>query len=207
MAATASVLMRAYRAADGSYHTWRAGGYDPDMSDAVGDQAPPFPIVDYSDHVVIGFLEGPLARSDANSFEIGIGTSGSPVVFPSGGGGANNSPGIDCRDYDSISCWIVVTAAPTTPAIVSVTSAWTNVDSGGVSGPEHLGVQRSDDAISSGISPQNQYQADFEVNAITAASGAALGPYNVPVRGRNHILIVKSDTNDVEGYVVAMRLA
>jgi len=204
VAATASVLMRAYRAADGSYHTWRAGGYDPDMSDAVGDQAPPFPIVDYSDHVVIGFLEGPLARSDANSFEI-IGTLASPVTFPTSG--VFNIPGTDCRDYDSISCWVVVTAAPTTPAVVSLTSAWTNVDSGGASGPEHLGVQRSDDAISSGISPQNQYQADFEVNAITAASGAALGPYNVPVRGRNHILIVKSDTNDVEGYVVAMRLA
>jgi hypothetical protein len=177
------------------------------MSDATGDQAPPFPPGDYSDHVVIGTVEGPLARSDAEAFEIGIGTSGSPVVFPSGGGGANNNPGVDCRDYEFISCWIVVTAAPTTPAVVEVTSAWTNVSGSNVDGPEDLGVQRSDDAIAAGVSPQNEFQRDYTINGTTAASGAALGPYNVRVQGRNHILIIKSDTGDVEGYAVGMRIA
>lgn len=206
MAATASILMRAFRAADSSFFTWRAGAYDPTMSDATGDQAPPFPVGDYSDFVVLGTVEGPLARSDAEAFEIGIGTSGAPVVFPSSGG-AINSPGVDCRDYESISCWIVVTAAPTTPAVVEVTSAWTNVSGSNVDGPEDLGVQRSDDAITGGVSPQNEYRAQYTISGTTAATGAALGPYNVPVRGRNHILIVKSDTNDVVGYVLGMRMA
>ncbi|MDB4278134.1 hypothetical protein N9917_00890 [Deltaproteobacteria bacterium] len=205
MAATASILMRAFRVADGSFFMWRAGAYDPTMSDATGDQAPPFPTGDYSDQVQVGTLGGPLARSDADSFTVpGLGTSGAPVTFP-GAGGIFNSPPTECRDFTSISCWVVITAAPTTPAVVSLISAWSNKLT--VAASADIGVQRSDDAIVDGVSPQNEYIAEYEIGGITAASGAALGPFNVPVRGRGHILIVKSDTGDVEGYVLAMRMA
>ncbi|UCG88452.1 MAG: hypothetical protein JSW71_07890, partial [Gemmatimonadota bacterium] len=73
--------------------------------------------------------------------------------------------------------------------------------------PQDFGIQASDDAISAGVSPQNQYRAEYTVNGTTAATGAALGPYNVPVRGREHLLIVRSDTGDVEGYALVMRMA
>lgn len=205
MAGTASVLMRAYRALDGSFFYWRAGAYDPDMNDATGDQAPPFPKVGYSDQVVVGTVEGPLARTDPESFLLpGLGTPGSPVVFPNAGG-IFNTPPTDCQDFSSISLWVVLTATPTTPAVVSLSSAWSN--KGTVAAAADIGVQRSDDAIVDGNSPQNQYIAEFTVSGPTAATGAALGPYNVPVRGRGHILILKSDTGDVEGYALAMRMA
>lgn len=205
MAGQQAFLMRAYRSIDGSFHTWRAGQYDPTMSEATGAQAPPHPVVDYSDFVVVGFLGGPLARSDAEAFAVpGLGTSGTPITFLSSSV-QESLPGTDCRDFESISLWIVVTAAPTTPAVVSVRSLWANVDSPAAAAD--VGHQRSDDAILDGVSPQNNYVADFEVTGTTAATGIALGPYNVPIRGRRHIFAVESDTNDVEGYVVAMRLA
>jgi hypothetical protein len=193
--------MRAYRAADGSFYTWRAGAYDPNMDDA----SPPFPKVDYSDHVQIGILGGPLARSDAEAFALaGLGTPGVPltVTIPPI---VQTPPGTDCRDFTSISVWFVVTAAPTTPAQVNVRSVWTNTSS--PSGPEHQGILNSDDAILNGSSPQNVYTAEYTVNGTAAATGAALGPFNVPVRGRNHLIVISSDTGDVEGYAIAMRFA
>lgn len=196
-----STLMRAYRAANGSFFTWRAGGYDPDMDDA----SPPFPKVDYSDHTVIGILGGPLARSDADGFNLpGLGTPAIPITFtvPQT---VQSAPGTDCRDFSSISIWIVITAAPTTPAVVTLTSLWTNSDAPATQAD--VGALRSDDAIVDGLSPQNIYQATYDVTGTTVSSGAAQGPFNVPVRGRHHLLAIKSDTGDVEGYAVAMRLA
>jgi hypothetical protein len=192
--------MRAFRVADGSFYTWRAGAYDPAMADAT----PPFPKVDYSDHVQIGILGGPLARSDAEAFAVpGMGTPGTPVTLGVGGVG-QTVPGTDCRDFASISAWFVVTAAPTTPAVVTLKSLWTNIDAAAV--PADLGVQASDDAISAGVSPQNKYVAEYTINGTTAVEGAALGPFNVPVRGRRQILVAESSTLDVVGYMVAMRL-
>jgi len=205
LAATASVMMRAFRAANSSFFTWRAGAYDPTMSDAVGDQAPPFPIIDYSDHVLIGTIGGPLARTDPEAFLLaGLGTPGVPVTFTTAGV-VETPPGVDCRDFESISLWVVVTAAPTTPAVVSVRSLWSNMAT--VSASADIGIQASDDSISAGISPQNGYTAEYAVTGTTVAVGVALGPYNVPVRGRRHLFGVESDTNDVEGYVLAMRMA
>jgi len=204
VAATASLLMRAYRALDGSYFFWRAGAYDPTMSDATGSQTPPFPIVDYSDFVIAGFLEGPLARSDETAFALpGLGTPGVPITFGAGMT-IQTAPGTDCRDYSSITVWVVITAAPSTPALLTLTSIWTNTPT--PSTPADVGALRSDDAISNGDSPQNIYQAQYDVNGTTASSGAAQGPFNVPVRGRNHLLGIKSDVGDVEGYCIAMRL-
>lgn len=205
MAGTASVLMRAYRALDGSYFYWRAGAYDPGMDDAIGDQTPPFAKVSYSDQVIVGTVEGPLARTDPEAFALaGLGTPGVPITF-----GASTTvqtaPGIDCRDFSSISVWIVVTAAPSTPAVVTVQSLWTNKDTPATAAD--VGVLRSDDAIVAGASPQNIYQAEYAVSGTTAATGVALGPFNVPVRGRRHLLAIKSDVGDVQGYCIAMRFA
>lgn len=201
MPAQAVFVMRAFRSIDSSYFVWRAGEFDDDMSEA----NPPNPKNEYSDHMVIGQIGGPLARSDAEASPVaGLGTSGTPITFTTAGVSESN-PGTDCQDFSSISVWVVVTAAPTTPAVVSLRSRWSNV--GATSGPADSGFQTSDDAITSGASPQNQYVAEFTINGTTVAEGAALGPYNVPVRGRRHILTVDSDTNDVEGYVLAMRLA
>lgn len=205
MSGQASVLMRAFRAANGSYHTWRAGAFDPTMSDAVGDQAPPFPVGDYSDHVAVAFLEGPLARTDEEAFALaGLGTPGSPITFTSGVI-VETGPGVDCRDYSSISVWVIITAAPTTPAVVTLQSIWTNKEP--PAAPSDVGALRSDDAIVDGVSPQNIYRAEYDVTGTTASSGAAQGPFNVPVRGRRHLVAIKSDVGDVEGYVIAMRFA
>jgi hypothetical protein len=196
--------MRAFRAADSSFHTWRAGAYDPTMSDATGDQAPPFPTGDYSDHVAIAFLEGPLARSDAEAFLLaGMGTPGSPATFAidTGPSTVETAPGTDCRDFESISIWIVVTSVGTA-ATLTLSSAWSNVDA--PSGAADIGIQRSDDAITDGDSPQNTYAAIY---SFTGLPGQALGPYNVPTRGRRHLLAVASDTGDLEGYALAMRMA
>jgi len=204
MAPSASVLMRAFRAADGSFFYWRAGAYDPNMDDATGDQTPPFPIVDYSDQIIAGFVEGPLARSDATAFPLaGLGTVGTPITFAAFM--VQTPPGDDCRDYESISIWVVVTAAPTTPAVVTLTSIWSNKDT--PAAPADLSPLRSDDAILDGESPQNIYEAQYDVTGTTAAVGFALGPFNVPVRGRTHLLGIKAVPGDVEGYCVAMRLA
>jgi hypothetical protein len=196
--------MRAYRSTDNSYHTWRAGNYDPTMSDAVGDQAPPHPIVQYSDFVVVGTLGGPLARTDAESFPlVGLGTVGVPITLPMVST-PETAPGTDCRDYQSISVWFIVTAAPS-PAVVTMQSLWTNTSLAATAAEG--GLLTSDDAILAGVSPQNPYQAEYTVTGTTAATGTALGPFNVPVRGRNHRLVIRSDTGDVEGYAVALRIA
>lgn len=50
MGAFKQYVMRAYRAADGSYYTWVAREYDTDMSEG----NPPNPVVDYSDFQVVG---------------------------------------------------------------------------------------------------------------------------------------------------------
>lgn len=202
MAGQQAFLMRAYRSIDGSFHTWRAGEFDDDMSEATGTQTPPHPTGEYSDFVVVSFLGGPLARSDEDAFLLtGMGTSGSPITFLAAGV-AETLPGTDCQDYGSISLWVVVTSAPTTPATVSVQSFWGSIDAAAVAAD--TGAQSSDDAISAGVSPQNEYVAEY---TFASAPTRALGPYNVPVRGRRHIVRVSSNTNDVEGYVLAMRLA
>ena len=202
MAGTASVLMRAFRSIDGSFFTWRAGSYDPAMTDAVGDQTPPFPIVDYSDHVAIGFIGGPLARTDPTSFApAGLGTSGTPVTFPVPGAPLlETSPGTDCRDFESISYWVNITnvAGGTT---LTLQAFWGMEET--PAGAGDYGVQNSDDQIAAGISPQAAYTAQFTISGTTNA----YGPFNVPVRGRFCRLSVSSDNGAVEGYVRAIRFA
>lgn len=200
MAGTASILMRAFRSANSSFHTWRAGSFDPTMSDAVGDQAPPFPTGDYSDHVAIAFLEGPLARSDSEAFDV-IGSSGSPVTFALAPAFTSEAlPGTDCRDYASVTYWIYITN-PGTATLLSVFGSWAGVDA--ALATDHAS-QKSDDAISSGVSPQNTYQADY---SMPPTGNQPLGPFNLPVRGRRARLRLQADTNNVQGYVTAMRLA
>jgi hypothetical protein len=203
LAATASVMMRAFRAADSSFFTWRAGSYDPTMSDASGDQAPPFPVGDYSDQVVLGQIGGPLARTDATAFSpAGLGTSGSPVVFTAAATPVvETSPGTDCRDFESITYWVNVTgvAAGTT---VTVRALW------GMeavpAAPGDYGLQASDDQISAGVSPQAVYEAVYD---ITVGIANAFGPFNVPVRGRFCRLAVSSNNGLVQGFVRALRMA
>jgi len=200
MPAEAAYLMRAFRSIDGSFHTWRAGDFDTDMSDTT----PPFSPGDYSDFVLLGFVGGPLARSDADAFTVaGLGTSGVPVTYAidSGPATAQTTPGTDCRDFESISCWVVVTTVGTATTL-TVSSLWTNTSS--PSGAADLGFQRSDDAIVDGDSPQNSYRAIY---SFSGAPSQALGPYNVPVRGRRHLLTVATDTGDLQGYVLVMRMA
>jgi len=193
--------MRAFRAANSSFFTWRAGAYDPTMSDAVGDQAPPFPIVDYSDHVVIGQIGGPLARTDAEGFTLtGLGTSGTPVTFSSAAGGTpETAPGTDCRDFSSITYWVYVTT-PGTATVMNLFCAWAPRDAALAADFSNV---KSDDLISGGISPQNTYQGQFTV----PTGGGPVGPFNIPVRGRRGVLSVQTDTGDLEGYALAMRLA
>jgi hypothetical protein len=197
--------MRAFRVADSSFHTWRAGAYDPTMSDATGSQAPPFPIVDYSDFVVIGTVGGPLARSDGDAFLLtGLGTPGTPITFAidTGPSSVETVPGTDCRDFSSISLWVVVTTVGTATQ-VRLTSVWSNIDAAAVLATD-FGIQASDDEIAAGVSPQNTYRATYP---LSGAPVTALGPYNVPVRGRRHLLVIDTDTGDLEGYVLAMRIA
>lgn len=199
MAGTASVLMRAFRNADSSFFTWRAGAYDPTMSDAVGDQAPPFPVVDYSDIVVIGQIGGPLARTDADGFPLtGLGTSGVPVTFATTPGTSETAPGTDCRDFDSITYWVYVTTSGTATTM-TLSCAWAAVDAAVASDFSPI---RSDDQIASGVSPQNVYEGVF-----TLPASGPVGPFNIPVRGRRARLTVQTDTGDLDGYVLAMRQA
>jgi len=202
VAATASILMRAFRSTDSSYHTWRAGNYDPTMSDAVGDQVPPHPIVQYSDFVVVGTLGGPLARTDAEGFTLaGLGTSGSPVTFTTAPGATFATvPGLDCRDYESITVWVYITT-PGTATEMRLFCAWAAVDAAVGS---DFSSTRSDDQIASGISPQNLYQAVF---VLPTPDNGLVGPFNIPVRGRRALIAVQTDTGDLEGYALAMRHA
>lgn len=203
MAGTASILMRAFRSADSSFFTWRAGAYDPQMTDAVGDQAPPFPIIDYSDHVVIGAVEGPLARTDPEATAVaGLGTPGTPITF---GNAASPSPetfpGTDCRDFDSITYWVVLTNKGTATN-VTLDVAWSWKDNPANAGD--VGELMSDDQISAGVSPQNVYQTVHTWSVGTVPQGFMI---NVPVRGRRSRVSLFTDTGDAQGYVVAMRIA
>jgi len=190
--------MRAYRTIDGSYHTWRAGQYDPDLLETT----PPNPKVEYSDAVVLGFVGGPLARTDAEGFNPpGLGTSGVPVTFTTAPGATFESdPGTDCRDFSSITAWVYITT-PGTATEMTLYCAWSPIDA---SVATDFSTTKSDDQISSGVSPQNIYQADYAVP--TPDSGPA-GPFNIPVRGRRAKIAVQTDTGDLEGYVVVMRHA
>ena len=205
MAGQQAFLMRAFRAANGSYHTWRAGQYDPTMAEATGSQAPPFPVGGYSDFMVLSFLGGPLARSDAEAAPLpGMGTVGVPVAFPNGSPPLiNTNPGLDCRDFSSVSIYVVITT-PGTATLATLFVAWSGADAAAFT--VDAGIQRSDDAIAAGVSPQNFYQADF-VMPPPFGLGPVLGPFNVPVRGRRFFLAVQMNTGDVLGYVTAQRLA
>jgi hypothetical protein len=203
VAATASVMMRAFRALDSSFHIWRAGAYDPTMSDATGDQAPPFPVGDYSDFVVIGQIGGPLARSDNTAFSpAGLGTSGVPVVFPVAATPlVETSPGTDCQDFSSISYWVNVTTLAAGTSLTLRVYWGMEASPGGIA---DYGIQASDDQISAGVSPQAPYQAVYD---LTGGITTAFGPFNVPVRGRYCRLTISSDNGLVQGYVRALRVA
>lgn len=188
-------LMRAYRSIDGSFFTWRAGQYDPNLLEAT----PPHPKVEYSDPVVLGFVGGPLARTDAEGFTLaGLGTSGTPVTFATSPGTIESDPGTDCRDFSSITYWVYITA-PGTASSMELRVRWASVDAAVAA---DFTTQKSDDAITSGVSPQNTYVGQF-----TIPGSGTIGPFNVPVRGRRAELIVETDTGDLDGYVVAMRIA
>jgi hypothetical protein len=168
------------------------------MSDATGDQAPPNPIVDYSDFVAVAFLEAPLARDDAEQVEV-IGTSGSPVAFATSPTVTSQAaPGTDMRDYESCNYWVYITT-PGTGAVLSVFATAAGVDSAATS--DH-GILRSEDQIAAGVAPQAIYQMDFDMT-----TAAPYGPINIPKRGRRHRLSVSTDTGDVLGYVSAQRIA
>ena len=203
MAGTASILMRAFRAADSSFFTWRAGAYDPSMEDAVGDQAPPFPIIDYSDQVIVGQIGGPLARTDQTAFApAGLGTLGVPVTFPVAAAPLlQTSPGTDCQDFTSITYWVNVTTLAGGVSL-SLRAYW-GMEASPV-GIADYGSQASDDQISAGVSPQAVYEAVYD---LTGGITTAFGPFNVPVRGRYCRLAVISDNGAVQGHVRAMRFA
>ena len=205
MAGQQAFLMRAFRAANGSYHTWRAGQYDPAMAEATGPQAPPFPVGGYSDFMVLSFLGGPLARSDLEALPLpGMGTVGVPIAFPLGSPPlVNTNPGLDCQDFTSVSLFVHITT-PGTASLATLFAAWSGVEAAAFT--VDAGIQRSDDAILAGVSPQNIYQATFPMPPPTGP-GPVLGPFNVPVRGRRLFLALQMDTNDSLGYVTALRLA
>lgn len=195
MAAQAVFVMRAFRSIDSSYFVWRAGEFDDDMSEA----NPPNPKNEYSDHMVIGQIGGPLARTDVEGFNLtGLGTSGSPVTFATSPGTAESDPGTDCRDFSSVSYWVYVTA-PGTASTMELRVRWASVDSAVAA---DFASQKSDDAISGGVSPQNTYVGQFSISGT-----GTIGPFNVPVRGRRAELVVETDTGDLDGYAVAMRIA
>jgi hypothetical protein len=169
------------------------------MNDAVGDQAPPFPIVDYSDQVVVGYVEGPLARTDPSGFDV-LGTLALNAVFDSPPTPTLEVlPGTDCRDFSSISYWVyIVTDWGATQ--IDVYSYWSQEAT--PASDADFGPITSDDQIASGLSPQNTYIGRFTISGPTT-----LGPFNIPVRGRFARIGVASDNGWAEGYVKAMRLA
>jgi hypothetical protein len=206
MAGQQAFLMRAFRSADGSYHTWRAGQYDPLMAEATGSQAPPFPPGDYSDFMVVSFLGGPLARTDGEAAPLsGLGTSGAPITFNifASGLSLNSDPGLDCRDFSSVTVWVVLTNQGTASS-GSLFAGWSGKDAAAFLAD--VAIQKSDDAISGGISPQNVYVATVTLPTPVGVA-PVLGPYNVPVRGRRFFFGLYFDTADVEGYVIAQRFA
>jgi hypothetical protein len=199
MAAQAVFVMRAFRGIDSSYFVWRAGEFDDDMSEA----NPPNPPGEYSDHTVIGFIGGPLARTDTTALSpVGLGTSGTPVTFPVAGAPLlETSPGTDCQDFTSISYWVNVTnLAGGTSLTVQV--LWGMEET--PAGAGDYGFQASDDQITAGASPQAVYTATYD---LTGGITSAFGPFNVPVRGRFCRLVISSDNGAVEGYVRAIRVA
>jgi len=182
--AEASVLMRAFRALDQSYFTWRAGAYDPNMEDAVGDQAPPFPILDYSDHVVIGFIGGPLARTDATGTEV-IGTSGTPVAI--GTAVTTQSTDTELRDFREVSIFIYVSAK----AGASTVEVQYQFAEKAAPAATEYGTQTAEDAPVSGVAAQNNYVATYDISGLTPPF--TLGPFNVPVRGSKGRVGISAD--------------
>jgi hypothetical protein len=133
-----------------------------------------------------------------------MGTSGAPVPFPNGAPPlVNSNPGLDCRDYRSVTVYVYITT-PGTASLATVFAAWAGLDAADFS--LDAAIQRSDDAISGGVSPQNLYQAEFTMPPPVGV-GPILGPFNLPVRGRRFFVSVSMDTADVEGYVLMQRLA
>lgn len=199
MAAQAVFVMRAFRSIDSSYFVWRAGEFDDDMSEAT----PPHPKNEYSDHMVIGQIGGPLARTDQTAFAVpGLGTSGTPATFPTSAGPlVESSPGTDCQDFTSVSYWATVTTVGTSTSI-TLRVVWGAEET--PSGATDYGFQTSDDQISAGVSPQAVYEATYD---LTGGITYSFGPFNVPVRGRYARLSIHSSTGDAEGYVRAMRIA
>jgi len=199
MAAQAVFVMRAFRSIDSSYFVWRAGEFDNDMSEA----SPPNPPGEYSDHTVIGFIGGPLARTDTTALSpAGLGTPGAPATFPvTGAPLLETSPGTDCQDFTSISYWVNVTNVAGGTSL-TVQALWGMEES--PVGAGDYGFQASDDQITAGASPQAVYTATYD---LTGGTTNAFGPFNVPVRGRFCRLVISSDNGAVEGYVRAIRVA
>jgi hypothetical protein len=169
------------------------------MDDAVGDQAPPFPIVDYSDQVVVGYVEGPLARTDPSGFDV-LGSLAVPVVFDSPPTPTLETlPGTDCRDFSSISYWVFV-AEDNGATSIDVYSYWSQEAT--PAADADFGPITSDDQIASGLSPQNTYIGRFTISGPTT-----LGPFNIPIRGRYARIGVASNNGLAEGNAKAMRLA
>jgi hypothetical protein len=198
MTATASVLMRAFRGADSSFFMWRAGSYDPTMSDATGDQAPPFPPGDYSDHVVTGLIGGPLARTDATGTDV-LGNSGAPATF--GTVPTYQATASVVRDFAEASCFAYITnkAGAGSITLQAVFAEKVTPAAG------DFGSLTTDDAPTAGVAPQFQYQAEYDVSGETPPF--VLGPFNVPIRGPKVYFGIKGDAGAPEGYLRVVRIA
>lgn len=196
--AEASVLMRAFRAIDQSYFTWRAGSYDPDMLDAVAEQTPPFPIGDYSDHVALGFIGGPLARTDVTGTEV-IGTSALPVTI--GTGFTAQTTPTELRDFREVSVYLYVSGV-TTAEVVEVSYQFAEKSAPAAA---EFGDLTAETSPLAGVAEQNSYVATYNIALLTPPF--TLGPFNVPARGTKGRVRVRVDAGSIDAYATAQRFA
>jgi len=94
----APYLMRAFRTIDSSFHFWRAGEFDDDMSETT----PPNPVVDYSDFTVVSYIGGNLAISDSVGTDV-LGTGTVSIVLSAAFQSATK---ISVRNFNEIE-WFV----------------------------------------------------------------------------------------------------
>lgn len=194
--AEASVLMRAFRAIDQSYFIWRAGSFDPNMEDAVAEQAPPFPIGDYSDHVALGFIGGPLARTDVTGTDV-IGTSALPVAIDTTFT-AQTTP-TELRDFREVSVYLYVSGV-TLATVVEVSYQFAEKGSPAAT---DFGNLTAEGVPVGGVAVQDTYVATYDISTLTPPF--ALGPFSVPVRGTKGRVRVKVDAGSIEAYATAQR--
>jgi hypothetical protein len=154
--------------------------------------------VDYSDHVVIGFIGGPLARTDATGTEV-IGSAGSPSTINT----SITTQGTDTelRDFREVSVYIYVTAKAGA-ASVEVLYQFAEKAAPGAS---EYGTLTAEDAPLSGVAVQNNYVATWDISGLTPPF--TLGPFNVPVRGTKGRVGISVDAGTITAYATAQRIA